>query len=357
MPYDNRRPSGHRPEDHRRRPASSERRRAPAGSRKRRKRRYRLRLRAKVLLVLFLAFILFGMGRCAASAIRDKGPVEDTSLAVADTDQAIQPKDIAGHSAIAIDAKSGKVLFAKAADEQKYPASLTKLMTVYVALQEEKDLDREVEFTADMFEGLAEKDLATAGYQVGDKATIEDLLYATILPSGADAARALAIATAGSESAFVDLMNTEAQSLGMRGTYFKNVTGAHNPKHISTAADMAKLLRAGLKNDTFAQVVQTMHYTTGATSTAPDGLTLNHSLARYLDHFDRVMTDPPFEILGGKTGYTHEAGLCLATVARDRDNNDHAIVVVLDGKGNAGNYYPVLKDSAVLYDAIFTKIK
>lgn len=357
MPYDNRRPSPYSPENNRRQPTSSARRRAPVRTRKRRKRRYRLRLRAKILLVLLLAFILFGMGRCAASAIRDKGPVEDTSLAVADTDQAIQTKDIAGHSAIAIDAKNGKVLFAKAADEQKYPASLTKLMTVYVALQEEKDLDREVEFTTDMFTGLAEKDLATADYQVGDKATVEDLLYATILPSGADAARALAIATAGSESAFVDLMNVEAQALGMQGTYFQNVTGVHNPKHVSTAADMAKLLRAGLKNDTFAQVIQTMHYTSSATSASPDGLTLDHSLARYLDHFDRVMTDPPFEILGGKTGYTHEAGLCLATVARDRDNNDHAIVVVLDGKGNAGNYYPVLKDTAVLYDAIFTKIK
>lgn len=343
-----------------RRPASRPvRQTRPTGSsqgnrpRRRRRRRYRLRLRAKIILGLLLVLIIFGLVRCGSGG--QQAPVQDKALPVTDTSDQISAKDISSHAAIAIKAKNGDVLFAKAAEDQKYPASLTKLMTLYVALLDQKDLSQEVELTSDAFAGLAEKDLATAGFQVGDKVTLEDLMYATILPSGADAARALAIATSGSEDAFVDRMNEEAASLGMRGSYFVNVTGAHDPKHVSTAADMAKLMRAGLKNDTFAQIIQTMHYTTENPSPSAKGLRLDHSLARYLDNFDRVKADPSFEILGGKTGYTSEAGLCLASLGRDRASNERAIVITMDGKGTAGNYYPALKDAAVLYDAIFKK--
>lgn len=327
--------------------AGSSRNRPP----RRKRRRYRLRLRAKILLGLLLVLILFALARCGASGQQE--PVQDKALMATDTSGHIQAKDISSHAAIAINAKNGEVLFAKAAEDQKYPASLTKLMTLYVALLDQKDLSQEVELTSDVFTGLAEKDLATAGFQVGDKVTVEDLMYATILPSGADAARALAIVTSGSEEAFVERMNEEAAALGMRGTYFVNVTGAHDPKHVSTVADMAKLMRTGLKNDTFAQVIQSMHYTTEAPRPSAKGLRLDHSLARYLDNFDRVMADPSFEILGGKTGYTGEAGLCLATLGRDRESNERAIVVTMDGKGTAGNYYPALRDAAVLYEGIF----
>lgn len=130
-----------------------------------------------------------------------------------------------------------------------------------------------------------------------------------MLPSGADAALGLACATAGSEADFAALMNRRAAELGMAHTHFKNATGLHDPGHYTTVSDMARLLRAGLENPDFRALFTTLYYQTAPTNRHPGGLGLSSTLNALMD------TPCPngVTLLGGKTGYTEEAGLCLAS--------------------------------------------
>ena len=121
-----------------------------------------------------------------------------------------------------------------------YPASLTKVMTAVVVLDHADELDAVVEAPADMFPALWEQNASMAGLQPGESATVEDMLYGLMLPSGADCAIALARYVAGDVEAFVELMNRTAAALGMSGTHFTNPTGLHDADHYSTARDMPR---------------------------------------------------------------------------------------------------------------------
>lgn len=142
-------------------------------------------------------------------------------------------------------------IYEQKAHEQMYPASLTKIMTTLVALEHIDDLHKEIVLGKDIFEGLEKEGASVAGYNIDDKAQLIDLLYGTMLPSGADAARAVAKHVAGSEEGFVKLMNEKAAELKLEHTHFMNTTGLHHDNHYSTTADMAKILETALKNKTF----------------------------------------------------------------------------------------------------------
>ena len=133
-------------------------------------------------------------------------------------------------------------------DARMYPASLTKVMTAVVVLDHADALDDVVEAPADMFPALWEQNASMAGLQPGESATVEDMLYGLMLPSGADCAIALARYVAGDVEAFVELMNRTAAALGMSGTHFTNPTGLHDADHYSTARDMTMLFAHAMRN-------------------------------------------------------------------------------------------------------------
>lgn len=212
--------------------------------------------------------------------------------------------------------------FSHEADTPMEVASLTKIMTAMVVL-EQRNLDEEVTITAEMLEGLEE--FSVIGLREGQVATVEDLLYALMLPSAGDAAQALAISTSGTIEEFAKLMNREAENLGMTGTHFSNPVGFDwregagdkaevsdgaevleevEIRNYSTARDVAKMLRAALQNERFREIFGT--YERELTSV---GLVARKT-------FLAPGTGAVYGgIKGGKTGFTFAAGRCFASVA------------------------------------------
>lgn len=226
--------------------------------------------------------------------------------------------------AILVNLKTNEVIYEKEAYTRVYPASLTKMMTVLVAIEHMQDdpIIIDIDYNA-----LAKEGAAIAGFSNGEVVSYEDLLYGTMLPSGADAALMLAKVVAGSEEGFVKLMNEKAQELGMSETHFSNVTGLHEDDHYSTPWDLAMLEKAALYNKDFREIFSAKSYVTSS-----GRLTFTSRM------FDRL-SSPLFEggeILGGKTGYTQEAALCLASYATD--GNEEYILVTTHANG--GTYTP-----------------
>ena len=259
----------------------------------------------------------------------------------------VKEVDISGINSpygILIDARSGKTLGENEADERIYPASLTKMMTAIVAIEELKSLDTEITLSNEVFNGLYEQDATQAGFQPGETVRAIDLLYGVMLPSGAECCIGLADYISGSEESFVQLMNKKADKLGMENTHFMDSTGLHNPEHYSTVRDMAILLKYSIKNDTFREIAESPWHSTGLTNVHPDGIT-------YYSTMFKNLPDPSVtggKILGGKTGFTNEAGLCLASFA-EIEGREY-IFVSAGATENGGA--PNVQDAVTVYNRV-----
>lgn len=234
--------------------------------------------------------------------------------------------DLRSEYAIIVDADSGQVLSEKNPDERMYPASMTKMMTAIVAIENLGSYDETITITEEMVAGLAEENASRIDYSVGDEPLIRDLLYAVALPSAADATNALAFKVAGSIDGYVEMMNQKARSLGMTNTNFVNTSGLHDPDHYSTARDISKLLDYCLQNEMFRTIFSTDEYHIGAVASFPDGIDIYSTAAIAADHQGVDISD----MIGGKTGFTYEAGYCLAYWTKINDLN---LIVVT---GHAG---------------------
>lgn len=202
-------------------------------------------------------------------------------------------------------------LYDKAAQERMYPASMTKIMTAILTIENYPDLDTTLSVDQETYDYLYNQDASMAGFQPGENVTIRDLLYGMLLPSGAECCLTVAKSLDGSEAAFADRMNQKAAEIGMANTHFVTATGLHDDNHYSTAEDMALLFKYCLADGDFRAVVTSRQHTTQPTDQHPDGITLSSTLFSTISGYQ---IDAP-EILGGKTGYTDEAGHCLASLA------------------------------------------
>ncbi len=205
------------------------------------------------------------------------------------------------------DLENNQVLYNKNGDEQIYPASMTKLMTAIIAV-EHLDLDETITITSEMYSPFAGIDASVAGFSIGESPTVRDLLYGLLLPSGADSACVLAYAVAGNIDSFVLLMNDKVNELGLSHTHFTNTTGLHNPNQYSTCADIAKICATAVQYDVIKEILETKNYTTGPLLYHPEGLALT-------DHISDSLRYGITGFVGGKTGYTPDAGRCLASYA------------------------------------------
>ena len=156
--------------------------------------------------------------------------------------------DIYSNNVILYNTKENKVVYEKNSKEKISIASLTKITTGIVAIENIKDLDEKITITNDDFKGLYEANAALAGFRVGEEVTYRDLLYGLMLPSGAEAARALERNVAGSEEAFIKLMNNKAKELKLENTHYANPTGLDDPNHYSTANDVLTVFKYALSN-------------------------------------------------------------------------------------------------------------
>lgn len=238
--------------------------------------------------------------------------------------------------AILYNLDTDELLYEYNANEVTSIASLTKIMTCIVAIENISNLDDKVKLNGNVFTGLVEAQASVAGFKYGEVVSYRDLLMGAMLPSGADATRALAINISGSEEEFVKLMNDKATELNLSNTHFVNTTGLEASGHYSTVQDIATLLRYALKNETFKTIYTTREYTT----------TNNLRLSSTIKKISNGYTIDTSHILGSKTGYTDEAGLCMSSIANYNDVN---YLLVTAGADYHGNTPRQLLDAVKIY--------
>lgn len=222
-------------------------------------------------------------------------------------------------SALLMDMHSGKILFEKNINEKRYPASLTKVMTAIIVLENCQLTDTAtVSYNAVM---SLSPGYITANLQIGEEFTIEQLLYVLLVGSANDVAIVLAEHTSGSIEAFAELMNQKAKDLGCTSTNFVNPNGVHNENHYSTASDLALIARYAMKNETFRKLVSTTSYTLPATNKydRDDRLFTNTNALLIVNNNNRNDNYYYKYATGIKTGFTTPAGNCLIASANKDD--------------------------------------
>ena len=325
-----------------------------ARAKRRRKKRIRAYVRRTVALLIAAALVVWlivGIKSCVGvirgeeeDAVSSEAAVETAAPAplVPSFSSATRTPgdDIYSTNAILVDAESGAVLASKGGQESVRPASLVKMMTALVAAEHVGDVRQTYTFPYAVLAPLYRDDEAImVGYFEGEQATLNELFHGMLMFSGADAAMGLVDRATGSEEAFVALMNEKAAELGMTDTRFVDPIGLSGEAR-TTCRDLAILVKAVLSNDYLRTVFSTEDYTLPATSFHPDGIPLKHSM------FVKMKGSEPevAVIKGGKTGFTGQAGFCLASYAVTGDGRT-LIAVTTDANGS---YRPVY-DAFMLY--------
>lgn len=239
--------------------------------------------------------------------------------------------DITGEYVTLYNMNEDTLLYSKNDTKKTSIASLTKMMTTLVAIEEIDNLDKIVTIKERDFEGTV--GYSKAGFKVGDKITYRDLLYGIILPSGADAVNAVVNNTLGYDK-FIKKMNETAKKIGMNDTSYANPVGKDDENNYSTSNDLAKLLKYALKNETFKTIFTTKNYKTS------NGINLESTVNSYKNILN---TD---EIKGAKSGFTKDAGRCLASITT-LNNVDYLLVVI---NSSTTNPYNAVKDTITIYD-------
>lgn len=271
-----------------------------------------------------------------------------SSSETGDTEEVKQLSSYNVHSdnALMIRLRDGAVFFDKASTEKMYPASMTKIMTCILALENISDLDASITINQEDIDAHYKEGASRAGFEAGETVPIKDVLYGIMLPSGAECCEAICRWVAGSDDKFVEMMNQKAQDLGMTNTHFTNAIGLHDDNHYSTCADFIKLEAYALKNETFKTIFTTRNYTTTATQQHPQGITMTNNSFRHLETTN-LSNGALYE--GGKTGYTDEALQTLASIAKYGD--DEYIMVTAHG---GGTEHANIDDAVTLYSRLGT---
>ena len=248
--------------------------------------------------------------------------------------------------AVLLDANYNEVLYEKGAYEKAYPASITKVMTALLVLEaiQEGKFAPDTPITASASAAQIPEGSSTANIKAGEVLTVEQLLYCMMLVSANEAACILAETVAGSQDAFVALMNQRAQELGCTGTHFVNPNGLHDPNHYSTAWDIYLFTREAMKNETFMKICGTASYVVPATNMSEERelYTTNSLISNW-----RIMGYQYDGADGIKTGSTEESGYCLVSTAKR--SGRRLVAVVLGCKGN-GATVESFSESAKLYN-------
>lgn len=306
----------------------------------RRRKKSGIILAMAVLAVVLSAFVLAvtaftksrpeetGSEASSEASASGAGPTEETVplISYSFTDETAEiPADNDAVAAIVIDLTTHKVVAARAADERLYPASTTKIMTFLVAQENIKNFEDTFTMTTAITDPLYIAEATVAGFLDGEVINMTDLLYGTILPSGADAAVGLATKLAGGEAEFVELMNKKVSELGLKNTHFTNVTGLFDKDHYTSAYDMAVILETAIQNPLCRKILSTYQYKSSPTNKHPEGVAMSATLFNYM-----YGTEPETAtILGGKTGFVNESGYCIASFGSNNTTGNEYIAVTL----------------------------
>ncbi len=345
--------------------ANEARRRKAARLRRKRKARIRLIkrniLRGIVLVVLTLLVVQFAkhiipdiqsrreLKQNAVSA--DTGTYDDVITVVQEKPvfqyalKSVNYKDMADTDiqspyVALLDVTNNEFIAGRQINTRIYPASMTKVMSLIVAVENIDDMNKTYKFGFDELNNLYVQQASVAGFSVDEEVAANDLLYGLILPSGADAAGAIAKITAGTEEAFVELMNKKCEELGLKNTHFCNPSGLHDENQYTTPAEMALIMKYAMSNELCAKVLGTYQYTTAATPQHPQGIQLTSTM------FSRMYGNEVegVSIKAGKTGYTDQAHNCLVNYA-EKDGKEYITVMAA-----AGNRWYVIFDGFKIFE-------
>lgn len=247
-------------------------------------------------------------------------------------------------AAILVEVSTGRILYEKNSTKQLYPASTTKILTAILVL-ENCDLDEKVTVRETALNNIP-SGYVTCNLQIGEQLTVNDLLYALMIPSANDAAYVLAEHVGGSVEGFSAMMNDKARALGCKTTHFVNPNGIHDDSHYSTAYDLYLIADYAMKNETFRKIVATTEYTLPATEQYPSEDRVLKTTNELLNENSRNYYYK--NAIGIKTGYTSKAGNCLVAGAH-RDGLEF-IAVVLNGGTTKENLNSRYVDSKKLFN-------
>ena len=336
-------------------------RRAQRAAARRKKQRQRRRIQAILLFPFFTLLILLIVLLTAWASRQEPAPPESSASvpaaiqAVSDLPEEEQPpysaaetektvqlgEELPSAHAIVIDLGSGTIVAEKDADAVISPASMTKILTLLVAAEHLTNLDDTFAITIDITDYCYVNDCSVVGFEVGERVSVRELLYGTILPSGADAALGLAAYVAGSQEAFVALMNEKLKELGLDATaHFTNCVGLYDPEHVCTVYDMAMILKAAMANPLCREILGARTYETAPTAEHPQGQILSNWFLRRIEDKDTGN----IEIIGAKTGYVVQSGSCAASCGRDAGGSEYICVTA-----NAYSSWRAIYDHVELY--------
>ena len=258
--------------------------------------------------------------------------------------------ELSSDFAVLIDVTDNKVIASRKYNQLIYPASMTKVMTLVVAIENlpyESSMDEVITISEDVVKAMAKEGASGYGFKAGEKLTVRELLYASILQSDGVACLELANYIAGSEANFVKLMNEKAAEMGLSKTNFTNCTGLHNKSHFSTCKEMAMIMEYAMKN-TFCANILSAKSLILSNNFRDDGYTYTLYHATLASKFDNLK--PKFttvEVLGAKSGWTgSDSGYCLVSYAEGDNNHKYVLVTANAPTSNESIY-----DMASIYNS------
>lgn len=256
--------------------------------------------------------------------------VEDEDDNIEDDEIIFDHLSLASGSAVLMDAKTGIILYDKDMHNIGYPASMTKVMTTLLALENTSPTDV-ITHSNNAITGI-ESGSSSIGMRIGEEMTMEDAVHGIMLSSANEVSMAVAEEVSGTTEDFAKMMTAKAKEVGALNTNFMNPHGLHSEEHYTTPYDMALIMREAVQNEVFANLISTTTYTVPTTNIVDEERNLynsNRLISKTSDYYYE-------NVVGSKTGYTSKAGNTLVTYAKDGDIE--LLVCIMQGSGSANVY-------------------
>ncbi len=271
----------------------------------------------------------------AQAAQKQKIYTAQTTDATTSVDDEVQSTN-----GIFIDLVTRNILFDREGHTKINPASMTKVLTVLVAAEHVTDWSDTFEITPEITNYSYVHGCSAVGFSNNEVVTVEDLFYGTVLSSGGDAALGLATYVAGSQEAFVDMMNEKLKELELADTaHFTNCIGLCDENHYCTVYDIAMILEATIENPQCREVLSTKNYITSSTPEHPEGIEISNWFLRRIED-----KDTGGEVICGKTGFVAQSGSCAVSYGMDVTGNEYICATV-----NAHSPWRCIYDHVELY--------
>ena len=249
--------------------------------------------------------------------------------------------DVNANYAVVFDLDQGTILGEKNSSVSMNPASMTKVMTLLVAVENLPDLEKKITITQDIVDYVKARGASNCGFVAGEQVRVKDLLYGVILPSGADAVLALAKEIAGSEAGFVALMNKKAQDLGLSSDCkFQNATGLYHSTHHMNVKDIGEIMATAMRNSLAREVLSTENYQIPATNKHENGIKLTNLFVQRIKGQDTGGAS----VTMAKTGFVRQSMFCAVSSGKGANGKNLLVVT-----GYSSSTWQCIKDHATLY--------